>query len=70
MTALPLSLEIPTPGQPGKEAALGDLLPSSSQSESLPIKGDSVVGEKAEGGGRKSGRYKGFGFLPILNVLF
>ena len=26
------------------------------QSESLPIKGDFVVGEKAEGGGRKSGR--------------
>ena len=28
--ALPLSLEIPTPGQPGKEAVLGGWLPSSS----------------------------------------
>ena len=65
MMALPWSLGISILGQAGKEATLGGWLPSCSHSESLPTKGGSVTGEEAHGGGRKSGRRKGFGFLPI-----
>lgn len=65
MMALPWSLGISIPGQAGKEAALGGWLPSSSQSESLPTKGDSVIGEKAQGVGGSQGGESDLDFFPF-----